>query len=147
MFYKNLIFPDFRLIEPIFRSIEIAIKIFCLSLPDSIDVRSTLDRSQLKIFQFRSIENRSNINRVRQTQTKNFNRNFDWSKNRFDRSKFWKNQIFEKQSILMQEFLKAHYFIKKMHEYETKSFSKTLEFNPDLPKSRFSINLSSKCKY
>ena len=32
--------------------IEIAIKIFGLSLPDSIDVRSILDRSQLKNFQF-----------------------------------------------------------------------------------------------
>ena len=56
---------------------------------------------------------RSNINRVRQTQTKNFNRNFDWSKNRFDRSKVWKNQIFEKQSILMQKLFKAHCFKKK----------------------------------
>ena len=32
----------------------------------------------------------------------------------------------------------------KMHEYEIKSFSKTLEFNPDLLTTRFSINLSSK---
>ena len=39
-FSKNMIFPDFRSIEPVFRSIEIAIKIFGLSLPDSIDVRS-----------------------------------------------------------------------------------------------------------
>ena len=38
-------------------------------------------------------------------------------------------------------------FYKKMHEYEMKSFSKTLKFNPDLPKSRFSINLSSKRKH
>ena len=52
MFFKNLIFPNFLSIEPVFRSIEIAIKIFGLSLPDSIDVRSTLDRSQLKNFQF-----------------------------------------------------------------------------------------------
>ena len=97
-----------------------------------------------------SIENRSNINRVKQTQTKNFNRNFDWSKNRFDWSKFWKNQIFEKHNILMQKLLKAHYFfffIKKRHKYEMKSFWKTLEFNLDLPKSRFSVNLSSKCKH
>ena len=61
----------------------------------------------------------------------------------------WKNQIFEKkkQSNLLQKLLKAQYFINEMHEYETKSFSKTLEFKPDLPKSRFSINLSSKCKH
>ena len=102
---------------------------------------------KLKIFQLRSIKNWSNINRVRQTQIKNFNRNFDLSKNRFDRSKVWKNQIFLKKSILMQKLLKAHCFIKKMHEYETKSFSKTLKFNPNLPKSRFSINYSSKRKH
>ena len=46
----------------------------------------------------------------------------------------------------MQKLLKAHCIMNKMHEYEMKSFSKTLEFNPDLPKSRFSINLSLKHK-
>ena len=98
-------------------------------------------------FQFRSIEHRSNTNRVRQTQTKNFNCSFDWSKNKFDRSKVWKIQNFEKRSNLMQKLLKAQYFMNEMHEYEIKSFSKTLEFNPDLPKSRFSINLSLKRKH
>ena len=45
----------------------------------------------------------------------------------------------------MQKLLKAHCLKKKKgHEYETKSFSKTLEFNLDLPKSRFSNKLSSK---
>ena len=44
----------------------------------------------------------------------------------------------------MQKLLKAQCFTNKMYEYEMKSFSKTLEFNPDLPKTRFSINLSSK---
>ena len=53
----------------------------------------------------------------------------------------------KKQSILMQKLLKAHCIMNKMHEYEMKSFSKTLVFNPDLPKSRFSINLSSKHKH
>ena len=43
----------------------------------------------------------------------------------------------------MQKLLKAHYFMNEMHEYEMKSFSKTLEFNPDLPKTSFSTNLSS----
>ena len=52
MFFKNLIFPNFQSIEPVFRSIEIAIKIFGLSLPDSIDVRSILDQLQLKNCQF-----------------------------------------------------------------------------------------------
>ena len=31
-----------------------------------------------------------------------------------------------------------------MHEYEIKSFSKTLEFNPDLPKTKFSTNCPQK---
>ena len=46
----------------------------------------------------------------------------------------------------MQKLLKSQCFIKRMHEYEMKSFSKTFEFNPDLPKTRFSINLPSNLK-
>ena len=58
-----------------------------------------------------------------------------------------KIKIFKKQSNLMQKLLKAQYFMNEMYEYEIKSFSKkTLEFNPDLPKTRFSINLSSNLK-
>ena len=53
----------------------------------------------------------------------------------------------KKQSILMQKLFKAHCIMNKMHEYEMKSFSKTFEFNLDLPKSIFSINLSSKHKH
>ena len=52
MFFKNMIFPDFWLIKLVFRSIKIAIKIFGLSLLDSIDVRLILDWLQLKNFQF-----------------------------------------------------------------------------------------------
>ena len=44
----------------------------------------------------------------------------------------------------MQKLLKAQYFMNEMHEYEIKSFSKTLEFNPNLPKTSFSTNLSPK---
>ena len=44
----------------------------------------------------------------------------------------------------MQRLFKAHCFMNEMHEYEIKNFSKTLEFNPNLPKTSFSINLSSK---
>ena len=40
----------------------------------------------------------------------------------------------------MQKLLKVQYFMNKIHEYEVKSFSKTLEFNPDLPKTSFSTN-------
>ena len=42
----------------------------------------------------------------------------------------------------MQKPLKTQYFINEMHEYEFKSFSKTFEFNPDLPKTSFSTFLS-----
>ena len=77
----------------------------------------------------------------------NFYRNFNRLSNRFDRLKIWKNQIFEKQSNLMQKLLKAQYFMNEMHAYEIKSFSKTLEFNPNFPKTSFSTNLSSKLKH
>ena len=52
LFFKNLFFLDFRLIESVSRPIEIAIKIFGLILSDSIGIRSMLDRSKLKNFQF-----------------------------------------------------------------------------------------------
>ena len=58
-----------------------------------------------------------------------------------------KIKFLKKQSNLMQKLLKAQYFMNEMHEHEIKSFSKkkkkTLEFNPDLPKTSFSINLTS----
>ena len=38
----------------------------------------------------------------------------------------------------MQKTLKPTYFINEMHEYEFKNFSKTHEFNLDIPKTRFS---------
>jgi len=47
----------------------------------------------------------------------------------------------------MQKLLKAQYFMNEMHEYEIKSFSKTLEFNPDLPKTSFSTNCPQKLKH
>ena len=43
----------------------------------------------------------------RSDTNQNFNRIFDWSRNRFDRSKIWKIQFFEKQSNFMQKLLKA----------------------------------------
>ena len=58
-----------------------------------------------------------------------------------------KNQTFEKQSNLMQKLLKTQYFMNEMHEYKIKSFSKTLEFNPDLPKTSFSTNCPQKLKH
>ena len=47
----------------------------------------------------------------------------------------------------MQKLLKTQYFMNEMHEYEIKSFSKTHEFNPYLPKTSFSTNLSTKLKH
>ena len=77
----------------------------------------------------------------------NFYRIFNQSSNSFDWLKIWKTQIFEKQSNLIQKLLKVQCFINEMHEYEIKSFSKTLEFNLDLPKTSFSTNLSLKLKH
>ena len=41
----------------------------------------------------------SSMDRNRQRLTKFFNHNFDWSKKKFDRSKFLKKQIVEKRTI------------------------------------------------
>ena len=51
-FSKICFFPKFQLIEPVFRSVEIAIKIFGQPLFVSIDARLILDQSK----HFRSIE-------------------------------------------------------------------------------------------
>ena len=61
VFFKKLIFPEFRPIEPIFQSIEIAIKICYESLSVSINAQLVLDQS--KHFRpiesnFQSVENR-----------------------------------------------------------------------------------------
>ena len=44
----------------------------------------------------RLIQHQSSTDRNRQRLIANLNHNFDRSKNRFDQSKFWKNQFFEK---------------------------------------------------
>ena len=46
---------------------------------------------------------RESIEHQLQTKTKNFYRNFDRSRDRFNRSKIWKKEIFEKQSNFMQK--------------------------------------------
>ena len=61
VFFKKLIFPEFRPIEPIFRSIEIAIKICYESLLVLVDAQLVLDQSKhfrLIKSNFRLIENR-----------------------------------------------------------------------------------------
>ena len=58
-----------------------------------------------------------------------------------------KKHLNSMQINFMQKLLKAQCFMNEMHEYEIKSFSKTLEFNQNLPKTSFSINLSSKLKH
>ena len=55
-----------------------------------------------------------------------------------------KIKFLKKQSNLMQKLLKAQYFMNEIHEYEIKSFKKKLEFNPNLPKTSFFNQLSSK---
>ena len=44
----------------------------------------------------------------------------------------------------MQKLLEAQYFMNKMHEYEFKSFPKAHKFDPNLPKTHFLIDFSSK---
>ena len=61
VFLKKLFFPEFRLIELVFRSIEIAIKICYKSLSISIGARLVLDQSNhFRPIEsnFRSIKNR-----------------------------------------------------------------------------------------
>ena len=80
----------------------------------------------------------------RSGSNQNFNCIFDKSKNRFDRQKIQKTQIFEKQSNFLQKLLKALKFMNKMHEYEMKCFSKNTCFEPNFPKmkifNQFSLN-------
>ena len=83
-----------------------------------IDQKTSLIDRKVHSIDLTSIEHRSNQADSNQI----FNCNFDQSRNRFDLSKIWKKQIFEKQSILMQKLIKALYFMNKMHEYEMKSF-------------------------
>ena len=42
----------------------------------------------------------------------------------------------------MQKTLKPTYFMNEMHEYEFKFFSRTLDFNPDLPKQDYETFIS-----
>ena len=46
---------------------------------------------------FKKAYSRFSIDRNRQKLTKNFKCNFDWSKNKLDQSKIWKNSILERK--------------------------------------------------
>ena len=48
-----------------------------------------------------------------------------------------KIEFLKNNKSFMQKTLKPTYFMNEMHEYEFKSFSKTLEFNPDLSKQDY----------
>ena len=89
-----------------------------------------------------SIDRKSiSIDRNKQKLTKDFKRNFDWSKNRLNQSKIWKNIFLEKITWFLKTLLKALNIRNKMHEYEMKCFSKTQVLNPVFPNLRFSNNL------
>ena len=89
-----------------------------------------------------SIDRKSvSIDWNRQKLTKNLKKNFDWSKNRLDQSKIWKNIILEKIIWFLKTFLKALNIRNKMHEYKMKCFSKTQVLNPVFPNLRLSNNL------
>ena len=80
-FFKNLFFSKIRSIEPIFRSIEIAIKNFSQPLSVSIDAQLILDQSKhfrlIKTY-FRSIKNRieSFLKHLILTCSNTFSKNF-----------------------------------------------------------------------
>ena len=48
-----------------------------------------------------------------------------------------KIEFLKNNKSFMQKTLKPTYFMNEMHEYDFKSFSKTLEFNPDLSKQDY----------
>ena len=81
VFSKICFFPKFRSIEPIFRSIEIAIKNFSQPLSVSIDAQLILDQSKhfrlIKTY-FRSIKNRieSFLKHLILTCSNTFSKNF-----------------------------------------------------------------------
>ena len=105
---KNLLWPldqskrERIVFEKFWKSDEhVKLKVFKkLSMRFSIDRKlGLIDRKCLRL-----IQQRSSTDRNTQNQTKIFNRNFDRSRNRFDRSK---KIFFEKQSNFMQKLLKA----------------------------------------
>ena len=120
-------------------------KLLFKTLTDWFSIGRKLDSidRKLNLINQASIEHQSS----QADSNQSFYRIFDRLSNRFDRPKIWKNETFEKQSNFMQKLLKSQYFMNEMHEYEIKSFSKTLEFNLDLPKTSFSTNLSPKLKH
>ena len=70
---------------------------------DSIDQKLDLIDRKLYSIDPKAIEQRSKLSGSNQ----NFNRIFDRSSNRFDRSKIWKTKFIEKQSNFMQKIFKA----------------------------------------
>ena len=103
-------------------------------LPVQFSTDRKLDSIDRKCFDW-SNTNRAPIETDKDSQ-QIFYRNFNQSKNRFNRSKFWKNQFFEKHNIIMQKLLKALNFMekKKKHEYEMKCIFKNTCFEPNFPK-------------
>ena len=61
------------------------------------------NRSKMPLIDPTAIEHLSKHTKLNQI----FNRNFNQLRNKFDRSKFWKNQFFEKQGNFMQKLLRA----------------------------------------
>ena len=97
-----------------------------MSFFEKLDSRVSIDRKSIL------------IDRNKQRLTKNFKCNFDWSKNRLDQLKFWKNSFLEKITWFLKKLIKALNIMSKMHKNEMKCFSKTQVLNPVFPKLRFS---------
>ena len=66
----------------------------------------------------------------------------DW---KFGKLKFLKKK--KEQFYTETPQFYTQYFMNEMHEYEIKSFSKTHEFNPDLPRTIFSTFFTPKIKH
>ena len=73
---------------------------------------------QSHLIDLASIEQRSSQANYNQT----FYRNFDRSRNRFGRSKIWKNNFFLKNRAFCAETPQSTMFINRMHEYEMNFF-------------------------
>ena len=108
-----------------------------------LSIRFSIDRKlgsiNRKCFDWSSI-NRASIETDR-GWPKIFNRNFDWSKNRFDRSKFWKKTNFWKikASLCRNSLKNLNWWIKCM-SMRWHVFQKTQVLNQIFLILRFSIH-------
>ena len=71
------------------------------------EIRSSIDRKT------------GSINRTRQRLTKFLKQDFDWSKNRLDQSKFWKNSFLREKTKFFENTI---HYIEFKRDYHLKSY-------------------------